>query len=176
MPASDDRDTVRIKIKGTEFEATGDKASVDARFSAFMALAERLVNAPDLDGDEPEARDRKPVDKGKPVDTDVDALYKRAFRVDGDVLSLNALPPGDEQRLDTIILILYGRSKLMGETTTLIAYLLDGLAKTGLTIPAVAKTIDSKYVTKVGVKRGSRYSLTNPGIQRAEDLLRKQYV
>ncbi len=179
MPVDDDKiSSVKIKIRGAEFEATGSEESVNARFEAFMKLATTLSQ---------QAENPKPLDAPPPpaapagaavVDQhQAEQLLDRAFRRDGDLVSLNVLPQGDNQEIDAIILLLYGRAKLAGATTTIVGTLLNGLKQSGLIIADLARTVSGSeaHITKAGVKRGMRYGLTNPGMRRAEEVLKHLY-
>ena len=182
--------TVKIKIRGAEFEASGSEQSVNTRFEAFMKfLAQRPAEQePEVVPPEPEggAGDKAPKanDNGSvsgdevvtspPPDESLDALRRRAYRVQGDTLSLNVIPQGKTADLDAVILILYGRRSLMSADYTMVSALIDGLKQSGLPAERISIVVagNETLVTKAGVKRGTRYGLTNRGLQRAEEVLR----
>jgi hypothetical protein len=105
------------------------------------------------------------------------ATLERLFTKDkNNTVSLRALPHGDNAEADALIALIYGASKLANEQQVTGSRLMKAVAQSGLhQVDRVDRFLNSQigqFVTAAGYKKGRRYGLTNPGIRRAEDILR----
>lgn len=175
------RSSVKVKIGNLEFEASGTDAAVNDRFSQFMKLAEKLPRE-SVQAASPttvpivESGARPVAVADRAAATSTDDMLGRAFRVENGRVSLNALPQGETAARDAVLLLLYGRYHLVDKAPTIIADLLEGLRVSGVPIPRTVADVVSgseSLVTRAGIKRASRYSLTNRGMQTAEEILRR---
>jgi len=168
--------SIKIKIKGAEFEASGDPKLVSEQYADFMKLAAGLPD-PEAPTEAPKkASDGKQAaPPGAGGDVDLQALMARVFSTEGDVISLNILPSGDAAALSTVLLLLYGHAQLAGKPTVMVDSLLKGMSQSGAQHGTnIARIVSGTpgLVTKAGVKRGTKYGLTNKGKQQAEETLR----
>ena len=107
---------------------------------------------------------------------DLKVLCERAFRVEGDKVSLNRLPDTDDPEFDAIALLLYAYRHLKGQGTVIVGDLLGALRVSGASFKGQASKVVARQKTLVaqtGVKRASRYTLTNKGQSYAEEVLRR---
>jgi hypothetical protein len=169
----------KIKIRlpgGAEFEASGDQESVNAQYEAFLKLAGTMRP-------EPAAAERGSLKNGSGdgeakhrSGEDLKVLCERAFRVEGDKVSLNRLPDTDDPEFDAIALLLYAYRHLKGQGTVIVGDLLGALRVSGASFKGQASKVVARQKTLVaqtGVKRASRYTLTNKGQSYAEEVLRR---
>ncbi len=157
-----DTSKVRIKIGEHEFEAEGNSETVQAQFLAFQAIISGL----------PAKGQSKEVEEIAQVqEKNTDAAHLplvRIMRVQGRVVSLTAIPPTLE---DAALLIMLGNLELRNNEASTGQEIGDGLAQSGRPVPrtdrVVGKLMDEAYVLKSGIKRSSRYRLSNSGHKKA---------
>jgi hypothetical protein len=170
--------TIKVKINGAEFEASGEPEAVKEQYAEFIKLlAQQPMNvAANAQAAATRVASSEPTDSGGGETKAVRSLMDRVFRVDGDVISLNVLPTGEDAAFNAILLLLYAHDKLGGRSAVMVDSVLKGLNQSGATYGSnIARLIGGHagLVTKAGVKRGTRYGLTNKGSQQAEEVLRK---
>ncbi len=175
--------TIKLKIHGCEFEAAGEEAVVNQQFADFMKAVASVAAPLKPPGDQGAQGGRVPTggidggaggpDGGAP---DLNAISTRLFRVDGNLISLNALPQGEDAQFDAVSLLLYAHDQLAGQKTVMVAAIISGLRQSGMQSDYnIARIVagHESLVTKAGVKRGTRYGLTNRGRAHAEEALRR---
>ncbi len=160
-------DTTRIKVKigDNEFEAEGPVETVVAQFDAFKSILSST------------GIQKKPSNNGVPVDpVEKQAEIKepphvpieKILHVAGRVVSLTALPAST---LDAALLLLLGHKDMRNNVSVTGQEIGDGLAQSGRPVPRVdrimERAIADAHVLKTGIKRGSRYRLTNQGLLKA---------
>jgi hypothetical protein len=174
--------SIKVKLGGSEFEANGEEKAVNQQFADFL----KVVAALGL-GHQPEAKpndlQKAPSQPGTRKATSDDRtgggqddLIERVFRVEGEVISLNALPTGEDAIFNAVLLVLYGHQRIANRSAVMVSLVLKGLDQSGVSYgPNLARTIAGYpgLVTKAGVKRGTRYGLTNKGSQRAIDVMQQ---
>ena len=93
---------------------------------------------------------------------------EKVLHVSGRVVSLTALPKSTE---DAALLIMLGHKDLRNNVSVTGQEIGDGLAQSGRPVPRVDRIMDKAlteaFVLKTGVKRGTRYRLTNQGLLKA---------
>ena len=153
---------IRIKIGDHEFEAEGPAEMVQAQFEAFrslLSLAPQKVEQP-----EPEIPLAPDENKGHISHVRLD----RIMRAQGRVVSLTAIPEKDE---DAALLILLGNKEMRANESVTGGEVGDGLAQSGRPVArtdrVMEKLIDDNYVLKSGMRRATRYRLSNTGHQKA---------
>jgi hypothetical protein len=159
--------TTRIKAKfgDFEFDADGPVEAVQAQFDAFMKLVSAMpsksviptapaeVSAAE-NKDNPNSQPHIPVEK--------------IMHVSGRVVSLTAIP---KTATDAALLIMLGQKDLRNNIAVTGQEIGDGLAQSGREVPRVDRIMDQaledQHVLKTGVRRGTRYRLTNLGLSKA---------
>ena len=93
------------------------------------------------------------------------------MNVDGRIVSLTALPATAE---DASLLIMLGHTELKQNAAVTAQEIGDGLKQSGRPVPRVDRVMESAlqhaYVLKTGVKRSTRYRLTNQGLVHARQI------
>jgi len=160
-------ETTRIKIKigDHEFDAEGPAEIVQAQFEAFRSIVSTLQREP--------IKSQVTLDQQtpiKPLDTNGSphVPLENILHVAGRVVSLTALPASPS---DAALLIMLGHKDLRNNVSVTGQEIGDGLAQSGRPVPRVDRVMDKAmedaYVLKTGIKRGTRYRLTNQGLTKA---------
>jgi len=165
-------DTSRIKIKigEHEFEAEGPAELVKEQFETFKNIISSLPSItprPNV-GSTAKELAKQLVADGIPM-----LNYDSILHVDGRIVSLTALPPSAE---DAALLIMLGHHLLRENISVTGQEIGDGLAQSGRPVPRVDRImedmIEEAFVLKTGIKRATRYRLTNQGLVKAQGLAR----
>jgi hypothetical protein len=161
-----DMDTCRLRIKigPYEMEAEGPRDFVEKHYSSF---SEKIPQSNQLA--------TLPAPQSPTGPTGLPSLEESAFapifRPEGKFVTLTARPPGKDQDLDGMLLVLLGYKEIRGADLVSADELLYGMKQSGFgldrTDRLAARANDQNLITKTGVRRGTRYRLTNPGIERA---------
>ena len=171
-------DEFKINMKlgeGVEFNAEGPEALVREALAAFL---ERASNHSPHSTPPGEA----PVDQAQGSDQREDrqsagkfseSIIDRVFRVDGEVVSLRAIPTTAKPNADALLLLIYGYSRIKNQHDVTATRLAQAARQTGIQTDRLDRTIaqNNGLVVKAGVKKGVRYGLNNPGIKRCEELI-----
>lgn len=89
------------------------------------------------------------------------------------------MPKTESREADTLLLVLFGYLVLQRPVEVKASELLVAAKPSGIVNVSRLDTILNKHislVTRGGVKRGSWYALTNPGIAHAEKLARESFA
>lgn len=90
----------------------------------------------------------------------------------GKLLSLTAKPSGDATELDAVLLLLLGHKELRGADLVSADELLYGLRQSGYSVDRADRIVDrgesQGFVHRSGVRRGTRYRITNQGVTKAK--------
>ncbi len=162
---------IRIKIGDHEFEAEGPAEQVMAQFETFKVLISTPSCAPTT---------AKPAicENGNETQDVIDQ-YKRVqlekiIRVQGRVVSLTAIPTSTE---DAALLIMLAQKETRNNETVTGQEIGDGLAQSGRPVGRVDRLLDKAMsealILKSGLKRATRYRLTNSGHQKALAIARE---
>lgn len=177
---------LKVRVGDAEFEAEGSEDAVRDQFDLFMGcLADRPLrkhlhanddNADEQDDDEPDD-EVPPVSRSQGPSSISDDVFNRAFRVDGEKIALRTLPNGDSTTADALILIIYGITRFSKKHEAIAGDVTAAARQSGITLSRIDRTLAEceTLVRKGGKKRGTRYTLTNPGISRAEELLNSMF-
>jgi hypothetical protein len=166
-------DTSRIKIKigEHEFEAEGPAELVKEQFETFKNIISSLPSITNLQKQSDAVNDlMKQLDAdGIPI-----LKYESILHADGRIISLTALPPSAG---DAALLIMLGHHVLRDNTSVTGQEIGDGLDQSGRPVPRVDRimedAIQAAFVLKTGIKRATRYRLTNQGFVKAQGLARE---
>jgi hypothetical protein len=160
-----DSSRIRIKIGEFELDAEGPTEIVQAQLAAFKELIGSMpreampAKSPFGDKD----MQNRPLGAEPPH-----IPLEKIMHVAGRVVSLTALPAST---VEAGILILLGHKDMRNHVSVTGQEIGDGLAQSGRPVPRVDrimdKAIEDAYVLKTGLKRGTRYRLTNQGLLKA---------
>ncbi|MBI2752443.1 MAG: hypothetical protein HYX46_02855 [Betaproteobacteria bacterium] len=163
---------IKVKLGDAEFDAEGSEEAVQAQYDAFLAAVSSLPKAATQAGLNATlgAATLNATATVSPAPQVLDRVFRR-----GEILSLAALPSGDNAVPDAMLAILYGHMKLEGEQAVTGTMLMKSAKKSGVTLDRVDRVVEPlmpKYVAAAGVKKARRYQLNNPGIARAEEIIK----
>ena len=181
-----DLQKLRVKIGNNEFDAEGLPENVKHQFEAFLeilrAQSEQRAD-PEDSTDNPQLSLLGPPAGSSPPSAPTWATpppnpahvpLDRIMKVQGRIVSLT-LSPATTQ--DAALLILLGNKDLRSNEMATGQEIGDGLAQSGRPVPRVDrimdKMIEEALVLKSGFKRGTRYRLSNTGLQKALSIARE---
>jgi hypothetical protein len=153
---------IKVKIGDYEFEAEGPAGTVQEQFAAFkeMISSTQPRTASIAVGENVENADKL---AGFPH-----IEIQKLMHVSGRVVSLTALPSSTE---DAALLIMLGHKDLRDNVAVTGQEIGDGLAQSGRPVARVdrlmEKALRDAFVLKTGIKRATRYRLTNQGLSKA---------
>jgi len=160
-------DTTRIKMKvgENELDAEGSQDFVQAQVTAFQAMISSIAREPLTKQSEP-ARNGKENNGVTPSFPHIP--IEKIAHLSGRVVSLTAIPTSVT---DAALLIMLGQKDLRNNTSVTGQEIGDGLAQSGREVPRVDRIMEQaltdQFVLKSGIKRGTRYRLTNVGLSKA---------
>lgn len=160
-------DTTKIKIRvgEHEFEAEGPVETVQAQLAAFKEL---IGSVPNKNVVKPLAESAHSEQNQESEGSSTHVPIEKILHASGRVVSLTALPASAE---DAALLIMLGHKDMRNNVAVTGQEIGDGLAQSGKPVLRVDrimdKPIENAYVLKSGIKRSTRYRLTNAGLQRA---------
>lgn len=153
---------IRMKIGANEFEAEGDASIVQSQFEAFKSLVESVPRqiAKSNDANATDVQQNQSLSQ---------TYLSKIMHVSGRVVSLTALPTSTE---DAALLVILGNKDLRNNPSVTGQEIGDGLAQSGRPVPRVdrimEKALADAQVLKTGVRRATRYRLTNQGLVKAQ--------
>jgi hypothetical protein len=165
-------DTSRIKIKigEHEFEAEGPADIVKEQFESFKQIISSL---PDITQPPKNLETRQASKNHNDIGDMPHIPLEKIMHVAGRIVSLTALPPTAD---DAALLIMLGHKDMRNNVSVTGQEIGDGLAQSGRAVPRVDRimegAIGESLVLKTGVKRATRYRLTNQGLTKALGLAR----
>jgi hypothetical protein len=168
---------LRLKIDANEFEAEGSQEYVKAEREIFLdniqvlkeekgSGQQELTKIPSVSGDSGGQPAKEPL-----RDSTVSlADMERIARQDEEVIVLTALPQdGDTNEQDALVLLLLAHKLMRKVDNVPSGDVLAGMKQSGITVDrldGIANKIP-QLVLKTGVRKGTKYRLSAPGIQRA---------
>lgn len=156
---------IRVRIGQNEFEAEGPQEVVEKHFETFSSLVSQPRQVASTVSAVTDASDTV-----FQVPESTSPLAK-VFQQEGRFVSLIGRPSGDNRELDAALLILLGHKELRGRDAVSADELLYGLKQTGYSLDRSDRLMGvaraQGLVTASGVRRGTRYRLTIPGIAKA---------
>lgn len=162
---------IRTKIGDHEFDAEGPVETVQAQFEAFLKIvcAVPTQKQESLKSSSTETKENK-----NDVVGSAHVPIEKIMHLSGRVVSLTAIP---KSATDAALLIMLGQKDFRENVSVTGQEIGDGLAQSGREVPRVDRVMDQalkdQYVLKTGVKRGTRYRLTNVGLSRALAIARE---
>ncbi|MCE9594991.1 MAG: hypothetical protein K8S98_12450 [Planctomycetes bacterium] len=182
-----DASRLSVKIGNAEFSAEGPESAVNSQYERWLAaVAAQMaaaavapppppaapVVAPQNQAQNPAKGADPAAAGGNGAQGAANELLARIFRAheDGSV-SLLARPASVGE---SILLAIYGYTKLRGQGTVTTVTLMKGLRATGVAVMRIDRelgALEGPEITRAGFKRGTRYGLTNQGIKHAEELM-----
>lgn len=163
---------VRVKIGSHEFEAEGDKATVEEQLRRFFELVDKSP-AP---AQTTETLQKPPVLPSGEAGTDSEVL-SRVFKDERGIVSLRVLPKTKSYVADSLLLLLYGYRALKQENEVLGGHLMKAGKQSGLQIDRVDRVLSlyGEYYNRGGTRKGARYGLNNRGIEKAKELMNTMF-
>lgn len=159
---------VKIKIGEHEFEAEGPSEVVQVQFDIFKTL---IATAPRQDEEH-----KTPPPPHIPPDTanKSELQLDRISRVAGRVISLT-VKPGSEA--EAAMLIMLGQRMYRENEAVTASEINDGLEQSGYRIERLDRVMkplaDEGSLVQIGLKKGTRYRFTNPGLAKAQTIARE---
>ena len=162
---------LRVKIGINEFDAEGPKEFCEELFKRFEVLVNaKIPMIPAVPGT-PHA------DFSHSGNMLIESQFAKAFHLEGDRISLIGRFEGDDRELDAALLILLGHKEINGADSVTADELIYGLKQTGYTIDRADRLMrrgqSRGLLNFSGVRRGTKYRLTVPGITRAKELAKE---
>lgn len=172
---------LRIKIGDAEFEASGTPESVKEQYDLFLQALKAASPTPPAESTHSNHASR-PHEKPRstlgvtPSEVPVDVI-QRAFTIRDDLVTLNALPRTANAGADTLLALLWGFEHMQNQTSVSAMALTDAARASGLQLNRVDRVISPQqaYFQRAGARKGTRYSLNNPGRAYAATVLRGLY-
>lgn len=146
---------IKMQVGDHIFEAEGPADLVRSQFEVFKELIKEHSN-PTV---------TTIISAAAPSDMD------KIFRVNGRLVSLRVVPTLDTE---AVLLVLYGQRHYRKNMAVTGSELVDSLNyDTAKVRPAVATLLLENAITSEGEYRGKRYSLTDQGLYKAEEVVRR---
>ena len=170
---------VRIKLQGSEFEASGNGKDVTQQFQNFMALMTKLhVHGFSHDATTESQEDSFSMLNAREMAPTLPFLLK-IFENDhrSSALIYRSPPPADEPDANLILMLLLGYQNLRQMNDVPVTVLNHALARSSrhvLRLDRALKTyIAARFVMKRGRGKGGFYRLTGLGIKKASEKVRE---
>jgi hypothetical protein len=169
-------DEFKIAVKlgpEIEFNAEGPESLVRQAYNDFLEIAKQKREADEtikpLAAPTHESLEYRQQDQ--PDNTTNQTFLHRVFRVDGEVVSLRALPKTENANADAVLLLLYGYSVIKGQHDVSAVRLAQSARRSGVRADRMDRILAQSqgYVLRSGIKKGVRYGLNNPGLRRCEE-------
>ena len=159
---------IKVRIGQNEFEAEGPQEIVEKHFEAFSRLLSQPQTPASMVTKMTGASD------GTFLIPESTSPFAKVFHQEGKRISLIGRFDGTDRELDAALLILFGHKELRGADVVSADELLYGLNQTGYTLERADRLMrrgrEQGLLNFSGVRRGTKYRLTMPGITRAKEL------
>jgi hypothetical protein len=156
---------IKTKIGDNEFEMEGPPELVTAQFKAFL---ERISSIPSISTTSVAHALQHLQSHQQDTVGNTHVPIEKVLHVSGRIVSLTALPASND---DAALLIMLGHKDLRNHETVTGQEIGDGLAQSGRPVPRVDRVMDKAlteaFVLKSGIRRSTRYRLTNQGLVKA---------
>lgn len=179
---------LHVKLGADEFEAEGSQDYVEKQRDFFVSRIDK-AGAHTEHKEKPPADAKKgtgsehsstgKVDPKPPVNNlpvSVEAMSK-IVNHNENLITLTAMPGGDNAEGDSLLLLLLGHKVLRSEDLILAGDLVAGMKQSGFSsvdrMDRVVQKVDPSFVSSVGNRKGKKYRLLNPGITKAKELAEK---
>lgn len=161
---------IKMKVGIHEIEAEGPTEFVKDQLEAFKEL---IRSVPAINSATTSVNFEQGTKNEKDTNTGPHVDLEKILQVNGRIVSLTALPTSVE---DAALLIMLGHKDLRNNISVTGQEIGDGLAQSGRPVPRVDRILESAIseaaVLKTGIKRATRYRLTNQGLVKALGLAR----
>ena len=178
---------LKVRIGQHEFEAEGPQEAVERQFAAFKDLISGISSQQQPHLEKPstlaDQAAKLTVDRlvngqitnaAAAVDLQVEAdRLSKIFRLEGDSLSLTALPSGEGREADAALLLLYGHKVFRGAEVIGVMDLLSGLRQSGYGVERFDRLVAAyvpSLIIKSGQRIGAKFRLTNQGLAKARTI------
>ncbi len=161
---------IRLKVGNHEFEAEGDRESVESQVAAWRDLVSDII---DVEAYSPRYASDRDTAKDRSADATASGVaFDKIFSHAGRMVSLSVLPTGSNREADAALLIMLGQRHYVREDLVGGTWILRGLAKSGLRPGRVDRLFpeEQDHIVRVGQNRGVKYRLTPSGLSAATDL------
>jgi len=163
---------LRVKIGPYEMEAEGPRDFVEKHYGSF---SERIPPSTQL-----AVVQKAAVGAPEQTQPPSESEYSSIFKLEGKHVTLTATPTGDERELEGFLLVLLGHKEMRGEDLVSSDELVYGMRQSGINIDRADRIADRAFnqnlINRSGVRRGTRYRLTNLGIQKSQTLARELVI
>lgn len=163
---------IRVKVGVNEFDAEGPKEFVEELFRRFEAL----VNSKPSVGPVLQIQRETEVSHSGDMVVSV-SPHAKAFHQEGNRISLIGRFEGEDREVDAALLLLLGHRELRGVDSVLADEVLYGLKQTGYPVDRADRLMrrgkERGLLSFSGVRRGTKYRLTVPGMAKAKELAKE---
>jgi hypothetical protein len=180
---------VSVRLGQAEFTAEGPESTVREQLTSFLQIASVQPVSPQLPVNHfngnghgnGNGKHETPITPAMEKSQGGDTTHNpRLFSEDRDgLISLRILPKTEDRDVDALLLILFGYLTSKKQVEVKAHVLLAAVKQSGLPHISRIDTVLNKYASLVirgGVKKGSWYALTNPGVHHAEKLAKESFV
>lgn len=175
---------LKVRLGSHEFEADGPEEVVREQFAIFLQAANSLgAAAPSPRSNSQSESGQGNGEQGRAGESeegngDVESMWNRAYKRNGDRLSLHVLPQTKTQNADAILLLLYGYQTILKQESVKTTDAMDAAKQSGLRIDRIDRNLPASHnalVIRGGNGKGTRYSLNNRGLAYAQELLEQMF-
>lgn len=156
---------LRVKIGPYEMEAEGPRDFVEKHYGSF---SERIPQQSNQLATVPDAANAAPLTAPS------ESVLAGIFKLEGKLITLTAKPNGKDQELEGMLLVLLGHKEMRGADLVSADELLYGMKQSGFGVDRTdrlaARAEEQSLITRTGIRRGTRYRLTNPGAEKARSI------
>lgn len=164
---------LKVRLSGDEFDGEGPEEIITQQYADFLKA--RTTSPP------PAPAAPNPLTGGQVFETPIvpseQSPIAKISRADGRLVTLTALPQGENRETNAALLLLLGQRILRQSELVPADDLIGGMRQSGFGLDRADRLMSRAeadgLITKTGLRRGVRYRLTNPGIARAEALARE---
>ena len=153
---------LKVHISGQhDFEAEGDKETVERQFSVFTELVRTVMAKPG---------------SGVTLSHGLPESFVRIVRTDDKSIFLSTVPSTDHPAADAMLIVLLAYKLMKSQDVVSGADLLDSLKKSGIEAQRIDRVFGGylggtqALVVKMGIRRGVKYRLTERGIAKTREL------
>ena len=187
---------LHVRVGNAEFKAIGREEAVKDQFDLFMgvvgSIPGAISNGSNGQFKKPAPLSGAPAESGLPegyhdqfegeetpaesngsVPSITKELLDRAFRIEGNSVSLRVLPHGKNADADALLLLVYGYHALRGQNEVGAHALTASARQSGVALARIDRTLGrmKTYIMRGGRAAGTRYTITNQGILAGEKML-----
>ena len=164
---------VRLKVGVHEFEGEGERQDIDALFSQWRELIDKVGNsAVEAKGGSAGTEMRRETGAEEVSSLQLEQIFLADEK--RDLVMLRSLPTGEARYADAVLLVLYGFRRFREQDEVLVTVLKSSLEASGSSPARIDRIteplIREGLLLKGGKAKGGKYRLTTKGVARAEEL------